>query len=48
MNRHHTMARYIALKERIFENSGANDFVVLNWDDPVTREMAQRAKCRVV
>ena len=48
MNRHHTMARYIALKERIFENSGANDFVVLNWDDPVTREMAQRAKCQVV
>ena len=42
------MARYIALKERIFENSGANDFVVLNWDDPVTREMAQRAKCQVV
>ena len=41
MNRHHTMARYIALKERIFENSGAGDFVVLNWDDPVTREMAQ-------
>ena len=48
MNRHHTMARYIALKERIFENSGVNDFVVLNWDDPVTREMAQRAKCQVV
>ncbi|MER2144142.1 MAG: Mur ligase family protein, partial [Eubacteriales bacterium] len=34
LNRHGTMERYIALKERIFENSGPKDTVVLNWDDP--------------
>ena len=48
MDRHHTMERYVQLKERIFENSGAEDYVVLNYDDPVTRDMANRAKCRVV
>jgi len=48
MDRHHTMERYIALKERIFEKAGEDDFVVLNYDDPVTRDMANRAKCRIV
>ena len=47
LNRHGTMEKYIALKERIFENSGEGDWVVLNWDDPVTRDMASRARCRV-
>lgn len=48
MDRHHTMERYVQLKERIFENSGDGDYVVLNYDDPITRDMANRAKCRVV
>ena len=47
LNRHGTMEVYIGLKERIFENCGPEDTVVLNWDDPVTRDMANRAKCRV-
>ena len=47
LNRHGTMERYIALKERIFENSGEDDWVVLNYDDPVTRGMAERAHCQV-
>ena len=47
LNRHGTMERYIALKERIFENCEGDDTLVLNWDDPVTRDMASRAKCRV-
>ena len=47
LNRHGTMEKYIALKERIFENSGPEDTVVLNWDDPVTRDMANRAHCKV-
>ena len=47
LNRHGTMEKYIALKERIFENSGPDDTLVLNWDDPVTRDMKNRAKCRV-
>ena len=47
LNRHGTMERYIALKERIFENSTEDDWLVLNWDDPVTRDMANRARCRI-
>ena len=47
LNRHGTMEKYIALKERIFENCAGDDWVVLNWDDPVTRDMAGRVKCRV-
>ena len=48
LNRHKTMENYIALKERIFENEGADDFVVLNWDDPVTREMAAHTRAKAV
>lgn len=47
LNRHGTMENYIALKERIFEKANDRDFVVLNWDDPVTRGMAQRTKAKV-
>ena len=48
LNRHGTMENYIALKERIFENANENDAVVLNWDDPVTRYMAERTRAKVV
>ena len=48
LNRHGTMERYISLKERIFENCTPEDCVILNWDDPVTRSMAERAKCRPI
>jgi len=34
LNRHGTMAEYIRLKKRIFENQTADDFAVLNMDDP--------------
>ena len=47
LNRHGTMEKYISLKERIFENCAGDDCVVLNWDDPITRDMAGRVKCRV-
>ena len=47
LNRHGTMEKYIALKERIFENCAGDDVVVLNWDDPVTKDMASRVKSKV-
>ena len=47
LNRHGTMENYIALKERIFENATAQDTVVLNWDDPVTRAMAAHTRAKV-
>ena len=41
------MEQYIALKERIFAFQSKDDTLVLNWDDPVTRDMASRARGRV-
>ena len=40
LNRHGTMENYIALKERVFANCREGDFVVLNYDNAVTRAMA--------
>ena len=48
LNRHGDMETYIAMKKRIFERSAGKDSVVLNYDDPVTREMAADVKCQVV
>ncbi|MGI6237209.1 MAG: UDP-N-acetylmuramoyl-L-alanine--D-glutamate ligase [Candidatus Excrementavichristensenella sp.] len=47
LNRHGTMAAYQSLKERIFENQREGDVLVLNYDDPLLRESATRAPCRV-
>ncbi len=47
LNRHGTMERYIALKERIFENQTPDEYTVLNYDDPVTRDMAKRTPAKV-
>ncbi|MBO7359328.1 MAG: UDP-N-acetylmuramoyl-L-alanine--D-glutamate ligase, partial [Clostridia bacterium] len=42
LNRHKTMENYARIKERIFMNQTGDDVCVLNYDDPVTREMANR------
>ena len=36
-----TMENYIANKEKLFRNQTADDFAVLNWDDPIVRGMAR-------
>jgi len=46
LDRHHTMENYIAMKARIFENQSPDDICVLNYDNPITREM--RPPSRVV
>lgn len=48
IDRHRSMENYIAMKERIFSNQTAADFVILNYDDPVVRDMSSRAKSNVV
>ncbi|MCR4620490.1 MAG: UDP-N-acetylmuramoyl-L-alanine--D-glutamate ligase [Clostridiales bacterium] len=48
LNRHKTMENYARIKERVFMNQRAGDVLVLNYDDPVTKAMAGRAKCRVL
>ena len=48
LDRHHTMEAYTAAKERIFENQTAEDFAVLNADDPVCLGYAQTARGRLL
>ena len=48
LNRHHTMDCYIQTKKRIFENQDADDFTVLNYDDEITRAMAEDTKGQVI
>lgn len=45
--RHGSMEVYQAMKERMFAQQTAEDFLVLNYDDPHTRGMAERAKGKV-
>ncbi len=46
LDRFLTMENYIAAKCKIFENQTADDFAVLNYDDPVVRAMADRTPAR--
>lgn len=43
LDRHGTMDAYAAAKARIFENQTAQDFAVLNAEDPLTAQHAPRA-----
>ena len=44
ISRHGSMENYYGLKERVFAHCTENDFVVLNYEDEITRGMAQRVK----
>ncbi|HHT90425.1 MAG: UDP-N-acetylmuramoyl-L-alanine--D-glutamate ligase [Bacillota bacterium] len=44
---HHTMDNYIRAKQNIYRHQGQQDFLVLNYDDPLTRAMAAEARGRV-
>ncbi len=48
LDRHHTMEGYTAAKERITEKQGKDDYCVLNYEDPLLREFAQKCPCRVI
>ncbi len=47
LNRHKTMENYIDAKARIFENQTEEDVVVLNYDNELTRALADRVKGQV-
>lgn len=47
LNRHHTMEAYVAAKKNIAINQGEDDFCVLNYEDPLTREFGQQLKTQV-
>lgn len=48
LDRHKTMENYIAAKARVFENMSGDDVVILNYDDPLTRALADNVKCKYV
>jgi UDP-N-acetylmuramoylalanine--D-glutamate ligase len=48
MDRHKTMENYLEAKARIFENQSEKDFLILNWDDSVIRELGKRSKGKVL
>jgi len=48
MDYHHTMEDYIQSKANIFANQTADDIAVLNWDDPVCRQLAGKVRAHIV
>ncbi len=47
LDRHRTFLNYAAMKERIFANQTAEDFLILNADDPMAQQAAGRAQSQV-
>ncbi len=50
LNRHYTMENYASVKLDICRNQTADDYLVLNYDDPITRSMAKdkRVNAKVI
>lgn len=48
LKRHGSMEVYQLMKEKIFAQQTAEDFLILNYDDERTRDMIDRAACRVL
>jgi UDP-N-acetylmuramoylalanine--D-glutamate ligase len=48
LDRYADLVEYGAAKARIFQNQHRDDVLVLNFDDPLVRAMAERAPSRVV
>ncbi len=47
LNRHHTMANYIAVKNNITKNQGPEDFCILNYDNKETEKLAAGCPAKV-
>ncbi|MHB1404005.1 MAG: UDP-N-acetylmuramoyl-L-alanine--D-glutamate ligase [Desulfitobacteriaceae bacterium] len=48
LDRHHTLANYLEVKARLFENQTPADLAILNWDDPLVRSLGGEMKGRVL
>lgn len=48
LNCHHTMEGYVNAKKNIMKNQTAEDFVILNYDDPLTRAIGETAVPQVI
>ncbi len=47
LDRYHTMDRYFATKQRLFENMDKNDIAILNWDDSALKELGPKLASQV-
>ncbi len=47
LDRHKTFDNYVNAKARVFENQGADDFTVLNADDPTTAGLPDRTRAQL-
>ena len=48
LDRYNGMQEYLEAKKRIFKNQDSSDFLVLNYDDPVIRDLSREVKAKVV
>ncbi|HUX47024.1 MAG TPA: UDP-N-acetylmuramoyl-L-alanine--D-glutamate ligase [Desulfosporosinus sp.] len=48
LDRHGTLDEYLRVKARIFENQTATDLAILNWDDPLVRDLGPKLRSRVL
>ncbi len=48
LDRYNNMGEYLAAKSRIFLNQDADDYLVLNQDDPAIKGLSGQAKAKVV
>jgi len=48
LDRHHTMENYAAVKASVSKNQTAEDFCILNAEDPYTEEIAAKCKASVI
>lgn len=48
LNRHHTMENYIKIKTDIAKNQTEDDYMVLNYEDKETREMAKKVRAKAL
>ncbi|MFQ5672084.1 MAG: UDP-N-acetylmuramoyl-L-alanine--D-glutamate ligase [Nitrospinales bacterium] len=48
LDRHQTMAQYAALKRKITTNQNQDDLLILNADDPQTRDLGRGARARQI
>lgn len=45
---HGTREEYVAAKTRITENQTADDYLVINWDQPELRELAKSSQAQII
>lgn len=52
LNRHHTMEQYVREKEKIARNQGEEDYLILNYNDPLLREFGENKegalRCKIL